>query len=347
MNILYLGDSGLYSTSFHRAAALRRLGHCVEVRDPNLAFRGDLSHRLWAVVHFRTGYAGLQQKVLRWAEHLAGEVPAPDLIWVNGGELFGPKVIDVLRRLGAPVVLYNNDDPTGARDGMRFYQVRRALSHYDVCVSLRPETAEEMKHMGARFVLREWFSYDEVAHAPFGERREIPENFRSEVAFVGTWMRHENRDHFLKRLVDAGVPVAIWGDRWQKAPHWKFLQDFWRGPSLGGRDYVAAIQGANICLGMLSKGNRDQHTQRSVEIPYAGGLLCGERTPEHLELYREGEDAVFWCDADECAAVCQRLLADEGERERIRRNGMQRVREVGAGNEDVCRRVLEHISLSA
>ena len=96
-------------------------------------------------------------------------------------------------------------------------------------------------------------------------------------------------------------------------------------------------------MGLLSHGNRDLHTTRSVEIPYAGGLLCAERTSEHLEMYREDLEAVFWKDVDECVEKCRRLLADGVLRERIRKAGMQRVRELGVGNEDVCNQVLTKI----
>jgi len=104
---------------------------------------------------------------------------------------------------------------------------------------------------------------------------------------------------------------------------------------------VAAIQGAKLCLGLLSKENRDLHTQRSAEIPYAGGLFCAERTSEHRQLYTEGAEAVFWSDAEECIQACRRLLADEPLRERIRIAGMHRIRALGLGNESICRQILQ------
>jgi len=91
---------------------------------------------------------------------------------------------------------------------------------------------------------------------------------------------------------------------------------------------------------MLSKGNRDLHTTRSLEIPYAGGLLCAQRTVEHQGLYLEGVEAVFWSDAKECVKVCKDLLTN-GKIDQLRMAGMQRVRELKAGNEDVCRAILE------
>jgi spore maturation protein CgeB len=146
-------------------------------------------------------------------------------------------------------------------------------------------------------------------------------------------------------LIERGVPVTIWGNRWEKSPHFNLLKKNWKGTALHGRDYVAAIQGSKICLGMLSKGNRDMHTTRSLEVPFAGGLLCAERTAEHQQLYTENVEAVFWKDADECADVCLRLLKEDAAREEIRKRGMLKVLSLQMGNEQVCRQILESLTL--
>jgi hypothetical protein len=158
-------------------------------------------------------------------------------------------------------------------------------------------------------------------------------------------MRHEKRDEFLLKLVRLGVPVSIWGDRWEKSPFFAELKSYWRGPAVYGRDYVAGIQGAKICLGFLSKGNRDLYTRRSVEVPFIGSFFCAERTTEHEKMYKEGEEAVFWSSAEECAQVCLKMLKDDELRDTIRLAGMKRVRELNAGNEDVCRSIVTAVGL--
>ena len=96
-----------------------------------------------------------------------------------------------------------------------------------------------------------------------------------------------------------------------------------------------------ICLGLLSKGNRDLHTRRSVEIPYIGSLLCAERTREHLTMYKEDEEAVFWDTPEECAQKCLALLADEEKRSRIAEAGHLRCMASDYLNEPVMRRILD------
>ncbi|MET0465740.1 MAG: glycosyltransferase [Chitinophagaceae bacterium] len=345
MRIVYIGEDKKNSNSLLRAQAMERLGHEIIVCNPFSAAASSLTSRWKGAFHYRTGYIFLQSLINKWVRSLIKNEPRPDLVWVNSGELLGPQSIKILKQWNVPVVLYNNDDPTGGRDGRRFLSLLRALRMYDLCVVLRTFNVDEYKQRGAKKLIRQFMSYDEQMHKPFADITQIDEKFRSEVAFIGTWMPGENRDEFLLKLVTLGVPVTIWGDHWQKSPLWDKLQFYYKGKALGGRDYVAGIQGAKICIGMLSKGNRDLHTRRSVEVPYVGGLLCAERTPEHVEMYKEGEEALFWDDAEECAKICKELLADDNKREGIRLAGMRRVRKLGVGNEDIVRQAISALDL--
>jgi hypothetical protein len=76
---------------------------------------------------------------------------------------------------------------------------------------------------------------------------------------------------------------------------------------------------------------------------FAGSLICAERTSEHQLLYEEGFEAVFWDSAEECSLICRDLLAHPLKREWIRLAGSSRVRELGVGNEDISRNILNAI----
>ena len=279
----------------------------------------------------------------KWATQVIRSVPVIDVVWVDHGELFGPNVVSALQLLDKPVILFHHDDPTGTRDGHRFDSLLCALPGYDLCAVARRESVAEFRARGAARVIQICKSYDEVAHDPALAASTIPPRFSADVLFIGTWMRNEGRDEFLLSLMAMGIDIAVWGEGWQKSSHWRHILPHWRGQHLSDADYVSAIQGAKVCLGLLSRGNRDLHTGRSVEIPYAGGLLCAQRTSEHLGFYVEDEEAVFWSDVNECGEKCLELLADSGKRSRIRAAGMRRVRQNRVGNEDICRQVLGEV----
>ena len=271
MNILYIGNNHAGSTATHRAYALSRLGHTVTIKAPGEPCQSALQSRWAKILHFRTGYRLLQGNMKKWVIELLATTSKPDLIWVDSGELLGFNCINLLKSVGCPLVLYNVDDPTGKRDGARFGSFLKAISLYDLVVVVRKESESECLALGAKRVLRVFRSYDEVAHHPYAAENEIPQKFQSEVVFIGTWMRGEKRDRFLLDLINKGVPLSIWGNSWERSRLFSKLRKNYKGKSLQGKEYIAAIQGAKLCLGLLSKGNRDLHTTRSLEIPYAGG----------------------------------------------------------------------------
>lgn len=344
MKVLYLGVDAPGETSLHRARALARLGHQVVHCDPYAPLR-KWRTRWQEAVHYRTGYVLFSPWLTHWLSQLSATGHTGfDVVWVDNGELFGPSHVAQMRRLGDRVVLFNHDDPTGSRDGARFMSMRRAIASYDLCVVVRHENVREFRSWGARDVIRVWMGHDEVEHAPSTDFRFEGTPFDSDVAFIGTNIPGEGRDQHLVALIAAGVNVALWGRHWEQSPLWSRLAPHWRGSSLSGRDYVHAIQGARVCLGMLSRGNRDRHTTRTMEIPYATGLLCAQRTDEHLALYQEGVEAVFWDDVDECVEACRSLLRDPERVLAIKQAGHRRVLLNRVGNEDIGRQALARVA---
>ena len=179
-----------------------------------------------------------------------------------------------------------------------------------------------------------------MAHAPIQLSQEDRAKWASEVLFVGT--AFPERGRFFSELVNCGVPLSIYGNRWDRLSEWRTIRPYWKGPGLDEKyTYAAAIQSAKVSLGLLSKGNRDLHTQRSLEIPSLGGVFCAERTDEHLELYEENKEAVFWNSAEECAAKCHALLSDDAWRRSVAENGRQRYLKNGWTNEKVAEKILQ------
>lgn len=336
--ILYLGSAFEGSTSRHRADALIRLGHKVTVVDPELLV--EPRSKWQAAIDYRTGYRFLQKHLLRSIRRsLLSMGNSFDLIWVNGGELLGPEVLKWLRRsFSCPMLLYQNDDPTGRRDGNRFLSLLASLPIYDFIVLVRPETELEALAMGAKRVLRVFMSYDEIQHSA-SQQTTAPAP-KPVVSFIGTLIPGEPRDAFLLSLHQAGLPISLIGNRWQRSRNWALLQGCYLGPGRYGAAYAQALASASVTIGFLSHQNRDLITQRSMETPACGGLFCAERTSEHQLLYEDGQEAVFWSSTGECIQQCRNLLADSSRNHRIRAAGNKQVHCLGVGNEDICRQIL-------
>jgi spore maturation protein CgeB len=333
LSILYIGSGD--GTALDRANALRRLGHRVH----HINLRQMLPRTLWIDrVIWRLGGHLLSPWILRsLAPLLRGD--KYDLCYVDGGECVSPSVIKLIRRHAAKVINYNIDDPLGMRDVARFAAYRRSVPFYDLCVVVRSENVVEAQRLGANDVLLVRRSSDEIAHAPRTVSEEDAKRWQADVLFLGTWF--PERGPFLVELIKLGVPLSIRGVKWKKAPEWPILKSYFKGGQLHGDDYALALQCAKVNLGLLSKGNRDLHTTRSLEIPALGGLLCAERTSEHLDMYTEGEEALFWSSAKECAEVCLDILRDDALRARIAAAGRARSIVNGNHNENVMRAIVQ------
>ena len=334
MRILYLGDDTRHGSALDRARALSRLGHAVRVVNPHRALPAS---RWLNALHFRTGYRLCCRRVRR---SVLAEVSSEqfDVVWVDGGFAVSRRLLGDLSRQAAWLMNYNLDDPFGSRDGRCWDTFRRSIPAYDLLCVVRVENLGEARALGARRVTRVWRGYDPVSHRPRKLDAADLKRWASDILFVGTWMPERGR--FLAELICRGVPLVIYGNRWEKAREWPTLRRAWRGPGVVGADYVKAIQCAKVSLGLLSRGNRDQHTQRTAEIPFIGGLFCAERTDEHRQMFTEGREAVFWADAAECAGLCAWLLNHEVEREQIATAGGARVRALKLSNDEVMAKIL-------
>jgi spore maturation protein CgeB len=337
MRLLYIGaESG---TSLQRAAAFRRIGFDVL----HLSSYALLPPH-WAPWLNRAGGPGIDRLVANGLGRRIGGQRF-DFALVDCGDVVGPAAVNIIRKVAPIVVNYNADNPylDPAPERLRWSIFHRALPHYDLAVTVRRNGIEEMMaRRGARRIDTIWQCADEVAHRPLSPTLEEENRWSSEVAFIGTWM--PGRGAFMARLFERGMPLAIHGSRWKRAPEYRLLEPFIRSDHLEGFDYTRAIAGAKIALVLLNGQNADLHTTRSAEIPAIGTAMCAPRTPHHQQLYKEGEEAVFFDGADDCAETCKRLLADDGRRQTIADAGRRRTFANGTYNEVLARRIVDQVA---
>lgn len=338
MKILYLGPET--GTAIHRINALRRLGHDARSLDPwtpvdNLPLVPERLTDAWVV---RTGCVGLAGLVERWLFRRIGR-DTFDVVLVDHGELVSASCVRRFKTVASRVVNYNQDNPYVSRDRRKWRLFLKALPFYDLVVTPRGTSVAAARRAGARRVIEVRQAADEAVHRPIDLSAEDRQRYGADVVFVGTWM--PERGPFMLRLIERGVPLRIYGPRWNKAPEYERLRPHVRLGTLEGYDYVKAIRGGAIAIGLLSKGNEDLYTTRSLEVPAIGTLLCAERTSAHLEMYVDGAEAVFFDDADECADLCLSLLQRPDDIARIAEAGRRRVTRNGDFNQRLLTQILD------
>ena len=334
MKILFIGVN--HGTSFHRYNALKRLGHNVLLIDPCSFIPSNIVVSKWIYETGTLGFAGwIKKKVL---DSIEGS--NFDFCIVDGGYLISAVLVKALKEKCRHVANFNVDDPFPNIGWRKWRLYRNSIPEYDLLVVVRRQNIEEVKFLGAKKVLHVFRMADEVAHKAVEIGAVDKAKWSSDVCFVGTWM--PERGPFMARLIERGVALSIWGDRWHKAKEWSLIKTAWRGPGIYTNDYIKPLLASKICLGLLSKGNRDLHTQRSIEIPAIGALLCAERTTEHLKMYEDGIEAVFWSDADDCALACKKLLDHPEKRREIAKHGHKRALKNNYFNEPTLKKIIDY-----
>jgi spore maturation protein CgeB len=108
-------------------------------------------------------------------------------------------------------------------------------------------------------------------------------------------------------------------------------------------DYRNAIWRSRINLSFLTHSNQDEFVHKSFEIAGCGGFLLAERSPGHLQRFREDEEAVFFSTFDELAEKIRRYLPDEAARQRIATAGNLRAARDGYHNDRQVGLIIERI----
>jgi hypothetical protein len=189
---------------------------------------------------------------------------------------------------------------------------------YDLAVSSFMPRVEWFRQKGLRAELNR-LGFDRRVLERVGTRdRDIP------VSFVGSFLdMHTSRTAVLERLVDAGVPLKIWGmvpaGGLERSP----LRDCYMGPAWGLQMYDVLARSKIV---VNHHGNVPPYANnlRLFESTGSGAMLLTDDKPNLGELFRVGAEVVAYRDAEECVDRVRHYLAHEAERAAIAKAGQRR-----------------------
>ena len=260
-----------------------------------------------------------------------------------------PSTLKRLAAMGIRPASYNNDDPFGPRAHGQvpwhhhalWHWYIKCLPHFHMNFFYRRINCDEALAVGAKHaqVLLPYFipaqdrpiELDAAAQARYG----------CELVFVG---HHEadGRETLVRSLVDAGIDLKLWGGAsWSPAVLGDLQARLGPVQAVLGDDYRKALCGADICLCLLSRLNRDTYTRRCFEIPACGRVMLAERTADLTAMFKEDEEACFFSSPEELVSKARWLLDNAERRQRIAAAGLQRVWADGHAVADRCRSLLQ------
>jgi len=232
------------------------------------------------------------------------------------------------------VFSYNNDDPFSKVPSNSYF--RHFIEDARYChlnYVYRKINVEDFKKIGIYNTQVMLPYYREANNFPIECDKDIP------ISFIGHY-ENDGRDHFIESLIDAGIPVRVYGDdKWKSAP----LYDRIKGhvfPAKRGKEYNETINRSRICLVFFSKLNHDTYTRRCFEIPAARSVMLCEYTDDMNELYPEGECAMYFRNKEDMVKKARYMLNNLPETERIANNAYRRLRELGGSEYDRCQQII-------
>lgn len=345
MNILSIGQfsaNGVSNTCLHRNWALKKLANVTEI-DSTL-----FNHILWyRIVNrlfvrfkmpFRFNNGDLNQRICAEIDK-----KTYDCVWIDKGVFVSASTLRYIKKKLPSIIIvgYSPDNMVERHNQSQHFL--DSLPYYDHYVTTKSYTIDALKALGAKNVIFVNNAYEDTFHYPYTITPEEKERLGGTIGFIGTW--EEERFHSMKFLADNGIPVRIWGaGKWTQyvgqIPNLKV-----EGKSLYSEDYNKALSAFDISLCFLRKINSDLQTTRTMEIPACQSMLMAERTDEHMQLFEDGKEAIFFSSDEELLHRCRYYMDHPNECRAIAHAGRERCIKSGYSNEATLKYVLQKINL--
>lgn len=268
----------------------------------------------------------------------------PDIAWIEKPLMLFPETLKECKRRipGCVYVCFQDDDPFGKRSGEEplWKYFKQSIPLFDIHLVKKDVDLEEFPRHGAKRVMKFRGGYFGRIFRPY-DYNSLSSQHKWPVSFVGTAI--DKRINIVSDLLGRHkTDLHIFGNSWNR--HWVYYRHRGRfHPAVHSEDYAKTVAGSKISLGFVSFSNRDEFSMRSFEIPACRGFFLGQRTAVHQALYREGIEAEFFEDADECADKIRFYQAHDSAREMIASAGYERCMGSDYSLEGSIRRAMKEI----
>lgn len=345
MRILSIGEFyNLSNTCLHRHWALTKLStHIdqIELYPTKPSFKFKIANRL---------FQNYRLPVPLPDEHKTNETIKTlvdqnnyDLIWIDKGLTINAKTLQYIKYSNPKchIISYTADNMAERHNQSQNFL--NCIPLYDYHITTKSYIIENLKGLGAKKVLFTYQSYENTFHYPRSLTIKEQVELGGDVGFIGAWEK-ERCDSILY-LINNNIKVTVFGNgKWEMYKN--YHPNLTIKPAIFSEDYSKAIQAFKISLCFLRKINNDLHTSRTMEIPACGGFMLAERTKEHLELFKEDKEAVYFSSNNELLEKCRYYLSNPKECLSIAEAGVKRCKNSGYSNLETLKRIIKSIKIN-
>lgn len=344
MTILSVGGFdayGISNTCLHRHWALEKYANYIEkinTRSQKSSLWYRIAYHLF-LYHFPVylpDSTGANKKIITSLKSKKF-----DVIWIDKGITIYPRTLKLAKKLCPTIKIISYSPDNMALRHNQSYQYLKSLPYYDYVITNKSYIIEDIKQLGARKVIFVNNTFEPTFHYPHDISKDDIQRLGGDVGFIGAW--EKERCESILYLASHGIKVRIWGGgKWLEyknySPNLKIEEK-----GLYSDDYCKALRAFKINLCFLRKMNFDQQTTRSVEIPACGGFMLAERTNEHIALFEEDKEAVYFSTNEELLKKCRYYLSQEEKRNFICQNGLAKCSYNDYSNEGMVKNILKLI----
>lgn len=335
--ILYVGDLWYGSTALWRLQALQKMNLDVTAIDSTVPAKGwkNFVYRFFYKLKIGLDFNSLSSQISqRFVQK------GYDALWVDKGLTLSSSLLKSLKKKypETKLIFFSPDDMFNpANQTLNYF---KCLPFYNAIITTKSTNLVEYKEDGFKNVFYVQKSYEPSIHRPIELSELDKSKFSCEVGFIGNF--EKPRFQSILSLAKSGISVSVKGPAWKE---YQLINPLLRidTNSYFGDEYSKVINATKINLGFLHKGNRDQHTARSIEIPACKGFLLAERTYEHLALFKEGQEAEFFGSDEELKEKVVYYLANETKRIAIAEAGYQRCLRDQYDNYHVFKKIVDQL----
>ena len=261
----------------------------------------------------------------------------PDIVMVDQGKVLRRSTLRRIREVCPTRLVYYTPDDIMAKHNLS-RTLRRSFADWDVFFTTKTFNVEELRKAGVRRPLLVGKAFDLLLHAPMS-KDEVGEEFEIfDIVFIGTYEAARCRS--INALAAAGLSVVVYGNGWQpESLHPSVVLR----PSVYAGEYRRSWHVGKLALSFLRKINRDQITQRTMEVAAMGRPMINEKTGEHDAHFVDGKEYLGFSDDEQLVAMAREWLRRDSDRGRLGRAARQRCLTSGYSSLDRARWMLDRI----